>query len=142
MHCVKSIRIRSYSGPHFPTFGLNTDQNNYEYGHFLRSNEHSAIINPKSLRLALPWCSLQMEKATSAAISSLLASNVLNIWITLDQPFSHFHWHLPYQKYLAVSYINTRNGYKNSKYRILCFLGELALEEYYWLVQYFLYYDI
>ena len=26
-HFVKSVRIRSYSGPHFPTFGLNTDRN-------------------------------------------------------------------------------------------------------------------
>ena len=32
-HCVKSVRIRSYSGSHFPAFGLN----NSEYGHFLRS---------------------------------------------------------------------------------------------------------
>ena len=24
LHCVKSIRIRSYSGPHFLTFGLNS----------------------------------------------------------------------------------------------------------------------
>ena len=23
-HCVKSVRIRIYSGPHFPAFGLNT----------------------------------------------------------------------------------------------------------------------
>ena len=23
-HCVKSVRIWSFSGPHFPTFGLNT----------------------------------------------------------------------------------------------------------------------
>ena len=37
LHCVKIIRIRSCSGPHFPAFGLNTDQNNSEYGHFLRS---------------------------------------------------------------------------------------------------------
>ena len=29
-HCVKSVRIRSYSGPYFPAFGLNTDQNNPE----------------------------------------------------------------------------------------------------------------
>ena len=52
--CVKSALIRSYSGQHFPAFGLNTerilrispdlvrmrqnaDQNNSEYGHFLRS---------------------------------------------------------------------------------------------------------
>ena len=26
-HCVKSVRIRSYSGPDFPAFGLKTDQN-------------------------------------------------------------------------------------------------------------------
>ena len=25
-HCVKSVRIRSYSGPCFPTFGLNTER--------------------------------------------------------------------------------------------------------------------
>ena len=25
-HCVKSVRIRSYSGPHFSTFGLNTER--------------------------------------------------------------------------------------------------------------------
>ena len=37
---MKSVRIWSYSGPHFPAFGLNTDQNNYEYGHFLRSVMH------------------------------------------------------------------------------------------------------
>ena len=49
-HCVKSVRIRNYSGPHFLKFGLNTErysvslqmwenveQNNSEYGHFLRS---------------------------------------------------------------------------------------------------------
>ena len=26
IHCVKSVRIRSYSGPHFPTIGLNTER--------------------------------------------------------------------------------------------------------------------
>ena len=25
MHCVKSVRIRSFSGPYFAAFGLNTD---------------------------------------------------------------------------------------------------------------------
>ena len=25
-HCLKSVRIRGYSGPHFPAFGLNTDR--------------------------------------------------------------------------------------------------------------------
>ena len=48
-HCVKSVRIGSFSGPYFPAFGLiterywvmrirmrdNMEQNNSEYGHFL-----------------------------------------------------------------------------------------------------------
>ena len=50
IQCVKSVRIRSYSGLYYPAFGLhtispysvkmweNTDQNNPEYGHFLRSD--------------------------------------------------------------------------------------------------------
>ena len=25
LHCVKIVQIRSFSGPYFPTFGLNTD---------------------------------------------------------------------------------------------------------------------
>ena len=31
-YCVKSVRIRSYSGPHFPAFGLNSER----YGVCLR----------------------------------------------------------------------------------------------------------
>ena len=48
LYCVKGVRIRSFSGPYFPTFRLsispysvrmreNTDQKNFEYGQFLRS---------------------------------------------------------------------------------------------------------
>ena len=63
IHCVKSVRILSYSGPHFPAFGLNTErysvlrispysvrmrenahQNNSEYGHFLRSGKFSFCL--------------------------------------------------------------------------------------------------
>ena len=52
-HCVKSVRIWSYSGPYFPAFGQNTERyggispysvqirentdQNFEYGHFSRS---------------------------------------------------------------------------------------------------------
>ena len=43
LHCVKRVRIRSYSGPHFfrilfssnaGKYGKNADQNNSEHGHF------------------------------------------------------------------------------------------------------------
>ena len=54
LHCVKIVRIRRFSGPYFPTLGLNTerygvslripvrmrennDQKNSEYGYFSRS---------------------------------------------------------------------------------------------------------
>ena len=36
-HCVKSARIRSFSGPHFSVLGLNTEKKNSEHGHFSRS---------------------------------------------------------------------------------------------------------
>ena len=57
-HCVKSVCIQSYSGPYFLVFGLtterysvyseNTDQNNSEYGYFLRSINR--IFYSKSLK--------------------------------------------------------------------------------------------
>ena len=28
-HCVKCVRIESYSGSHFPAFGLNTESTKY-----------------------------------------------------------------------------------------------------------------
>ena len=37
---VKSVHIQSYFGPHFHSFGLNTDQNNFEYEHFLRNRQN------------------------------------------------------------------------------------------------------
>ena len=36
-HCVKSVSIRSFSGPHSVRMWENTDQKNSEYGHFSRS---------------------------------------------------------------------------------------------------------
>ena len=47
-HCVKIVRIRSFSGPYFPAFWLNTvqmrentEQKNSEYRHFLRSDQNN-----------------------------------------------------------------------------------------------------
>ena len=48
-HCVKSVRIRGFPGPHFPAFG------NSEYGHFLRSARHHRNLNLSQLILKLPW---------------------------------------------------------------------------------------
>ena len=47
-HCVKIVRIRSFSGPHFSAFWLNTvqmrentEQKNSEYRHFLCSDQNN-----------------------------------------------------------------------------------------------------
>ena len=36
-HCVKSVRVQSFSGPYSVQMWENTDQKNSEYGHFSRS---------------------------------------------------------------------------------------------------------
>ena len=41
--CVKSIRIRSYSGQYSVPIRESTDQNNFEYGHFLRIKSLSVL---------------------------------------------------------------------------------------------------
>ena len=63
-HYAKSVRSRSYTGPHFPAFGLtterysvslrvrlecgeNVDKNNSEYGHFWRSQNCVAQLSKK-----------------------------------------------------------------------------------------------
>ena len=38
MNCVKSVRIRSYSGPYSVRMQENTGRNISEYGHLLRSD--------------------------------------------------------------------------------------------------------
>ena len=72
-HCVKSVRIRSYSGPHFPAFshirtefspnlgkcGKNADQSNSEYGDFLRSESVKTYLQPRLLSGVLTITYLQ-----------------------------------------------------------------------------------
>ena len=71
-HYVKRVRIQSFSGPYFPSFGLNTERyslslriqskwgkiqtrnTDFEYGHFSRSDGHAVFLihgqaNPHSL---------------------------------------------------------------------------------------------
>ena len=62
-HCVKSVLIRSFSGPNFPEFGLNTDQKNSEYGHFSRCGQckikNRILIQLPSYMCTMYWCSFQ-----------------------------------------------------------------------------------
>ena len=45
-HCVKSVRIWSYSGPHFPEFGLNTER---------YSLRNVISIAPENVKKANDW---------------------------------------------------------------------------------------
>ena len=49
-HCVKSVRIRSFSGPYSPAFGMNTNQKNSEYGHFSRSGWNQTFTKVKAIK--------------------------------------------------------------------------------------------
>ena len=46
LHCMKSVRIRSFSGPYFPAFGLNTER----YGVWTRKTPNTvtfqAVLGP------------------------------------------------------------------------------------------------
>ena len=71
-HCMKSVRIRSYSGPHFSAFGLNAKTYGVsfrirsecwkkrtkitpEYGHFSRSERVCKMGTLTRTRLILSW---------------------------------------------------------------------------------------
>ena len=65
-HCVKSVCIQSYSGPYFPAFGLNTDQNNSEYKQFLHSTKKSfptRISSVNMTKLEEKWRSHFLKKS-------------------------------------------------------------------------------
>lgn len=54
-------------------------------------------------------------KKTASAILFFLTSNVLTIWTTLYPLFPYVHCHFPYDNYLAVNRINTRNDFEKWK---------------------------
>ena len=49
---MKSVRIRSYSGPFFPSY---SDQNNSEKRHFLRSVIHSVLNMKPSINKSIKY---------------------------------------------------------------------------------------
>ena len=83
-HYVKSVLIRSYSGPHSIQIRENTDQNNSEYRHFLRSG----IISQMSSYL-FPWF-----------VANLISSNwkksdvsiITDAQRFIQNPVKHLRW--------------------------------------------------
>ena len=57
IHCVKSVRIRSFSGQYSIRMRENTDQRNSEYEHFSRNDKLSEIlVNFAETNLELSFC--------------------------------------------------------------------------------------
>ena len=54
-HHVKSVRIRNFSGPYFPAFGLNTKR----YSVFSVSSPNAGKYGPTKLRTLFPQCMLE-----------------------------------------------------------------------------------
>ena len=80
-HCVKNVRIRSYSGPYFPAFGLNTER----YGVSLRiQSECGKIrtrITPNTDALRKDKIAKGLIKLASDALSVVAA---LSLWVNIE----------------------------------------------------------
>ena len=60
-HCVKSVRIRSYSGPHFPAFGLNMER----YSISLRVQSECGKMRTKIIPNTDTFCAVTLSNCTS-----------------------------------------------------------------------------
>ena len=57
-HCVNSVRIRSYSDPHFRAFGLNTER----YGVSLRIQSECGKMQTRILRIWTLFTQCQLSE--------------------------------------------------------------------------------
>ena len=93
IHCVKSVRIWSYSGPYFPVFNIspysirmreNADQYISEYGHFLRSDcgrvKKASINNNEERNTLILYC---LHEIIDSGKSAVVNSNNTNVFVLL-----------------------------------------------------------
>ena len=81
LHCVKSVRIRSKSGPHCPAFGLNTERSRSSSPYSVRMREMQTRITPNT----------DIFQAVLAAIRAILNLRLSNLWLQVN--VSHLHDH-------------------------------------------------
>ena len=85
-HCVKSVQIRSFSGPYFPAFGLNTERYS---SYFVRTRENT---DQKKLRILV--------------IFHAVSPSPLVSWEAVKSYYFHILWYISYDTYL-ISYVYT-----------------------------------
>ena len=89
LHCV-SVRILNFSGPYFPSFGLNTNQIISEYEHFLRS----ATVMRKRKHNFLNLDTFASKVATindehaDGSIGNVTGSNSVNVFLGIGLAWS------------------------------------------------------
>ena len=96
--CVKSVRIWSYSGPHFPAFGLNTEW--YSLSLCIQSEcwKMRTRITPNTdtfyavlrVTLTIMWQNLWFDKSIIIDKNSVLFSNISNKGTNFIQPLKKF----------------------------------------------------
>ena len=86
---MKSVRIWSYSGQHFPAFGLNTEQNNSKYWRFFCSGQLYLKNN------LLKFCSSNVRWLNDSSMELLLNSRYNNKLICRS-PNHPFPFHKTY----------------------------------------------
>ena len=84
-HCVKSVRIRSHSGPHFPAFGLNTERYSVSLRIQSKCEKMLTRITPNTdtfHAVPVPWkLGTNLERQSpKGTVSILKARSPQHIW--------------------------------------------------------------
>ena len=118
LHCVKSVRIRSHSGPHFPAFGLNTKK--YRVFLYIQSEcgKMRTRITPNTdtfyavLKFRVPL------NLTSSIYRLLYVSNTVSTGSAITNIIKRF-WFIGYWMYICLS--------SSCLYRLLNLMNLLTL---------------
>ena len=85
-HCVKSVCIRSYSSPHFPAFGLNTERYGVSLPVQSECGKMWARITPNTDTFyAVPVCTLQACNFTEI-------KSILDVFLRIFKTFAINHF--------------------------------------------------
>ena len=87
IRCVKSARIRSYSGPHFPAFGLNTER--------YRIQEYLSVFSSNAEKCrsekCIPFTQCKLNQSPCESLSFAIRSNDAFEILTANLFFSYFN---------------------------------------------------
>ena len=100
-HCMKSVRIRSYSGPHFPAFGLVCLRIQVKCGKMqtrITPNTDTFHAVKMKIKVMSQWKLFEILLASAVTYMTAILSNIFNTENMLR------HWSRPFLKALAEFY--------------------------------------